>query len=163
MSACCSASCGCMQVAELKAACACTQQQAQSAAQRAKREQQQLREQVTRLSAEVAALTEDRYELQVILASIGPMHSAASHSASEYRVRRSSEPCYAGVAGAKTDLCPSNGSDCEQVAINNVLNLAAHGFAYCCCVKIYMTAVMSSPDSQPMLWPTRQLVITFSV
>ena len=48
------------------------EQQAHSTAQRAKREQQHLKDQVTRLKAEVAALTEDRYELQVCLGSTIP-------------------------------------------------------------------------------------------
>ena len=57
--------CCSLQVAELKAESACLEQQAWSAAQRAKREQQQLMGQLDRLKTEVAALTEDRYELQV--------------------------------------------------------------------------------------------------
>lgn len=54
-----------MQVAELRAATSCLEQQALSAAQRAKREQQHLVDQLAQLKAEVAGLTEDRYELQV--------------------------------------------------------------------------------------------------
>lgn len=54
-----------MQVAELKAAAICHEQQAWSVAQRAKREQQRLMAQLAGLKAEAAALTEDRYELQV--------------------------------------------------------------------------------------------------
>lgn len=54
-----------MQVAELKAATTGLEQQAWSAAQRAKRAQQQLMAQLDCMKSEVAALTEDRYELQV--------------------------------------------------------------------------------------------------
>ena len=43
------------------------QQRAQIAAQRAKREQERHSGQLSRLNAELAVVTEDRYELQVIL------------------------------------------------------------------------------------------------
>lgn len=52
-------------MAELRTATTCLKQQALLAAQRAKREQQHFTNQLTQLKAEVAALTEDRYELQV--------------------------------------------------------------------------------------------------
>jgi hypothetical protein len=58
-----------LQVAELKGASASGEQQSQAAAQRAKHEQQHLHEQNARLTAELAAVTEDRYELQVNFAS----------------------------------------------------------------------------------------------
>lgn len=54
-----------LQVAESKAATTGLEQQAWSAAQRAKREKQQLMAQLECLKTEMAALTEDRYELQV--------------------------------------------------------------------------------------------------
>ena len=58
-----------LQVAELKGASASGEQQSQAATLRAKHEQQHLHEQNARLTAELAAVTEDRYELQVIFAS----------------------------------------------------------------------------------------------
>ena len=54
-----------LQIAELKGTSAGLDQQSQAAAQRAKHEQQHLHEQNARLTAELAAVTEDRYELQV--------------------------------------------------------------------------------------------------
>lgn len=54
-----------VQVAELRAATTCLEQHALLAAQRAKREQQHVTEQLAHLKAEVATLVEDRYELQV--------------------------------------------------------------------------------------------------
>ncbi len=54
-----------LQIAELKGANAGVEQQCRAAAQRAKHEQQRLHEQNARLTAELAAVTEDRYELQV--------------------------------------------------------------------------------------------------
>lgn len=54
-----------MQVAELRVAFTTLEQQALSAAQRAKREGHHVTDQLTYMKAEVAALTEDRYELQV--------------------------------------------------------------------------------------------------
>lgn len=56
-----------VQIAELRVALTSLEQQAVSAAQRAKREQHHLTEQLAHVKAEVAALTEDRYELQVCL------------------------------------------------------------------------------------------------
>ena len=58
-----------LQIAELKGLSAGVEQQFQAAAQHAKHEQQHLHEQNARLTAELAAVTEDRYELQVIFAS----------------------------------------------------------------------------------------------
>ncbi|KAL0019428.1 hypothetical protein WJX79_004112 [Trebouxia sp. C0005] len=58
------------QVAELKGASAGVEQQSQAAAQRAKHEQQHLHEQNACLTAELAAVTEDRYELQVALKAV---------------------------------------------------------------------------------------------
>lgn len=55
-----------MQIAELRAAFTALEQQTLSAAQRAKREQHHVTDQLTHVKAEVAALTEDRYELQVL-------------------------------------------------------------------------------------------------
>ena len=54
-----------VQVAELRVAFTTLEQQTLSAAQRAKREQHHVTDQLTHVQAEVAALTEDRYELQV--------------------------------------------------------------------------------------------------
>jgi len=53
----------------LKGTSAGVEQQSQAAAQRAKHEQQHLHEQNARLTAELAAVTEDRYELQVNFAA----------------------------------------------------------------------------------------------
>ncbi len=58
-----------LQISELKGASAGVEQQSQAAAQRAKHEQQHLHEQNARLTAELAAVIEDRYELQVNFAS----------------------------------------------------------------------------------------------
>ena len=58
-----------VQIAELKGSSAGTEQQSQAAAQREKHEQQHLHDQNARLTAELAAVTEDRYELQVNSAS----------------------------------------------------------------------------------------------
>jgi len=60
--------CG-FQIADLKGASDGVEQQSQAATLRAKHEQQHLHEQNARLTAELAAVTEDRYELQVNLDS----------------------------------------------------------------------------------------------
>lgn len=54
-----------VQAAELRVAFTSLEQQAVSAAQHAKREQHHVMDQLAHVKAEVAALTEDRYELQV--------------------------------------------------------------------------------------------------
>ncbi len=53
------------QAAELRGMCASREQQSQAAAQHAQREQKHLREQLSHLTAELATVSEDRYELQV--------------------------------------------------------------------------------------------------
>ena len=62
----CALLCG-FQIADLKGASDGVEQQSQAATLRAKHEQQHLHEQNARLTAELAAVTEDRYELQVNL------------------------------------------------------------------------------------------------
>ena len=50
----------------MKASCAAEAQQRQAEAQRSQQAQQHLSQQIKALSAELAAVTEDRYELQVL-------------------------------------------------------------------------------------------------